>query len=453
MHAMYGAISWIEALHMEGKMFRGLFFGKMFCAAVALITASCLLAASTRAHSSDPKPESHARKGMTDGIWYWTLPNTPNGLRPVQSWSGAGSTPDGQIFVAGEDHTTNSALYRLRDQVLRYVGDARSASEAANNWEPGEVAEKFHTRPTWVDHRVYVTSMSHSTMEEYLTRRGFHWYAYDIKDRSFSDLSASQPGGVGAKRGGLITIAPDPSRNLIYGAINPTGDILRYHIDSGRKERLGRPDYQRPDVYPGRFMWVDSRGRLYFSAGNDEEKHYGAPYDPAIFNHIRYYDPAKWFGEMPNWTLHNQRAIDAGKCFPKERVCYLSDNVGHIYKFAEAGPTWRYLGSIGQESILHGNPSYNYTWVFHVTNDKKKAYIVTNQGHFYDFDLGTGHASFLADLKKMEPELAAKDFLYGHDAWDNKGRFFFSAFKDLPTDVNTVLVAIDPKRLTAALRK
>ena len=92
---------------------------------------------------SGPHPESHARKGKTDGIWYWTLPNTPNGLRPVQKWSGAGSTPDGEIFVAGMDHVRNSALYRLRDQVLRYVGDARSASQAANNWKPGEVVEKF----------------------------------------------------------------------------------------------------------------------------------------------------------------------------------------------------------------------------------------------------------------------------------------------------------------------
>ena len=90
-------------------------------------------------------------------------------------------------------------------------------------------------------------------------------------------------------------------------------------------------------------MWVDSRSRLYFSAGNDDVPWYGAPYDPAIFNHIRYYDPAQGFGKMPNWTLHNQRAIDAGKCFPEERVCYLMDNTGHIYKFAEAGPTWQYL--------------------------------------------------------------------------------------------------------------
>jgi hypothetical protein len=414
-------------------------------AAVALITASCLLATSTWA-------QSYARRGKTDGIWYWTLPNTPNGLRPVQSWSGAGSTPDGEIFVAGEDHETNSALYRLRDdQVLRYVGDARSASQVRNNWMPGEVAEKFHNRPTLVGDRVYVASLSHTTWADYLTRRGFHWYAYDVTDRRFLDLSASQPGGVGAKRGGIKTIAADPSRQLIYGAINPTGEIYRYHIDSGRSERIGRPDYKRPDVYPGGFMWVDSRGRLYFSAGNDEEKHYGAPYDPKIFNHIRYYDPAKGFGEMPNWRLHNQRAIDAGKCFPKERVCYLSDNVGHIYKFEEAGPTWRYLGSIGQDSIVKTN--WNYTWVFHVTSDKKKAYIVTRLGDFYDFDLGAGRATFLANLKKMEPELATKDFLGGWDAWDAKGRFFFSAFNNLPSAVNTVLVAIDPTRLAATLRK
>lgn len=54
---------------------------------------------------------------------------------------------------------------------------------------------------------------------------------------------------------------------------------------------------------------------------------------PAIFNHVRYYDPVKGFGEMLDWTLHNQRAIDAGQCFREEGVCYFSDDVDHIYKF------------------------------------------------------------------------------------------------------------------------
>ena len=124
----------------------------MFCAAVALIAVSCFLAVPTRAHSSDHKPESHARKGKTDGIWYWTLPNTPNRLTPVQSWSGAGSSERRNLCRWSGSQDEFRPL-PLRHQVLRYVGDARSASEAANNWEPGEVAEKFHTHPTWVDDR------------------------------------------------------------------------------------------------------------------------------------------------------------------------------------------------------------------------------------------------------------------------------------------------------------
>jgi hypothetical protein len=90
-------------------------------------------------------------------------------------------------------------------------------------------------------------------------------------------------------------------------------------------------------------------------------------------------------------------------------------------------------------------------WVFHVTSGGKKAYIATTLVHFYEFDFGTGHATFLADLKKMEPQLATKDFLFGNDAWAGKRRFFFSAFNDLPRPVNTVLVAIDPDRVIEAL--
>lgn len=113
----------------------GRLFGRRSGAAAAVIAAFCLCALANRAQSSDPGIEVTARSGKTDGIWYWTLPNTPNGLRPLHSWSGAGSTPAGEIYVGGMDHVTNSALYRLDEEVLRYIGDARSASEAANNWK------------------------------------------------------------------------------------------------------------------------------------------------------------------------------------------------------------------------------------------------------------------------------------------------------------------------------
>ena len=50
----------------------------------------------------------------------------------------------GPVPAAGGSRSANGP-----GRVLAYVGDARSASEAAGNWQPGETVEKFHTRPTW----------------------------------------------------------------------------------------------------------------------------------------------------------------------------------------------------------------------------------------------------------------------------------------------------------------
>jgi hypothetical protein len=134
--------------------------------------------------------------GAFDAVRLWTLPDTPNGLRPSQSWHATASSPDGDIYVAGMDHRTNAALYRLdwRKGELRLVGDARSASEAVGNWKPGETAQKFHTRPLWHRGKIYVATMNRSTLDDgYLSERGFHWYAYDPVEDKFSDLSVSEP--------------------------------------------------------------------------------------------------------------------------------------------------------------------------------------------------------------------------------------------------------------------
>ena len=396
------------------------------------------------------EPSTAAVQGRLDGIWYWPMPSTPNGLVPTQSWSGAASTPAGDVYVAGMDHVTNSALYRLHDGVLSYVGDAKSASEAAGNWRQGETAEKFHTRPVWHNGRAYVATLDSSTLDAtYLSRRGFHWYAHDAASNRFIDLSAAQPGGTGAEHGGVIAQVLDPANNCIYAAVAPTGELYRYDIATGKSTRLGRPNYRRTYVYPGRAMWLDSAGRLYFTAGNDGYAGYGAPYDPAVFNHVYVYDPAtKTIGEKKAWTLHDQRAIDAAQCSSTgagQRDCFLMDNAGHIYSFRElpGGPKWTYLGSIGQTT----SDTFGYAWVFQVFPEQNKAYVLTTNGKFFEFDLGAGKASFLGDLKALEPRLADKSFLYGHDAAAGT-RFHFAASSRTGT---AMLVGIDPQRLKAAM--
>ena len=413
---------------------------------VALAVALALSVGLGGPRAREPAPSSGRENGAIDGLWYWRLPDTPNGLRPNQSWSGAGVAPNGDVYVGGMDHETNAALYRLRYGRLRYVGDARAASEAAGNWLEGEVAEKFHTHPTWYRGRLYVaTQNSRGHNEDYLEKRGFKWYAYQARANRFRDLSAQEPGGTGLPHGGLITLAVDRGNALLYGAVHPTGELVRYDVMTGTTEPLGRPDYGRPYVYPGRMMWVDSRGRLYFSAGNDEYAGYGAPYDPALFNHIRFYDPVTGFGEMPGWLLHDQRAIDSGECFPEDGVCYLCDNVGHVYRFDEAGPAWDYLGSIGD---VRASP-FDFVWVFHVRPDQTTAYLMNNSGLLFEFDLASGESRLVADLSTLDPLFEGHSILFGAAAW-SRGRFFFTVFDGAASDA-VFLTAIDPLRLKHAL--
>ena len=173
------------------------------------------------------------------------------------------------------DHATNSALYctKAGDGILRLLGDARSASQAAANWRPGETAQKFHTRPLWHQGRIYVATLDRSTPDDgYLSRRGFHWYAYDPTSNVFSDLSAAEPGGAGAPHGGLVTLAANPDDSLIYGASVPTAEIFRYDIAKGRTDNLGRPHvFDSPYVYANRVMWLDAGVLPYFTAGNPSD--------------------------------------------------------------------------------------------------------------------------------------------------------------------------------------
>ena len=431
--------------HVPGCGTRFLFSLVLFLCLGASVAGACEAAAAQSVPS---------RPGALDGSWLWVIPNAPDGLRPTQSWHATGSTPSGNIFVGGMDHATNSALYRIRTKTgrLGYVGDARSASRRAGNLRPGETFEKFHTRPTWFKGKVYVATMDYSKIDAgYLKERGSHLYAFDPKSARFSDLSAVQRRGVSAAHLSVIALAGDPARNILYQQAVPTGDILRYDRARKKTTNLGRPSrYDVPYVYAGRFMWVDSRGRLYFSAG-----HGPAPvaYDPAIFNHLYYYEPGHGFGELQDWQLQDTRAIETGQCVSGGAVCYLADDRSRIYRFTDRGPAWAYVGRVVAEDET--------AWVFDVTADGQKAYVVTSPetpgsiSALYEYDLTTKTLRRLCAIADIDKALEGYDRHTGYDAWDRQGRFYFVSFpsKHSPLfgQANARVTAIDPVRLKASL--
>ncbi len=400
--------------------------------------------------SSPVSAEPSSHPGLIDGVRWWRLPDTPNGLKPTESWHATASAPDGAIYIGGMDHRTNAALYRLdpASGQLRYVGDARSASEAAGNWRPGETAQKFHTRPLWLDGRVYVGSLDRSGLnDEFLARRGFHWYAYDPASERFTDLSADEPGGSADVHGGVVTLAADPARRVIYGAGVPTGDLYRYDVRAGRTTKLGRPpSYDRAYVYAGRVMWVDAAGRLYFTSGNPRT----GDYPPSIYAHVHYYDPASGFGERRDWPLVEPRALETGQCLDDGARCFFADDRGHVYRYTRDGPSWSYVGQVK-------TPGHDlWLWMFQVRPDGRKAYAATSawagESALYEFDLASGETRRLCGFEQLAPELARAIMHTGYAAWDSEGRLYFASFSP-GSDRNVVVTQIDPARLEAALAR
>src|SRR4030042_440941 len=106
-----------------------------------------------------PAQSVAGRAGKIDGVMSWLVPRTQYLQSPQQSWYSAGSAPNGDLYFSVCDHATNAELFRIdvSNDTCYYAGDARSASQAVNNWKTGETCEKFHTRPTYFKGRVYVS--------------------------------------------------------------------------------------------------------------------------------------------------------------------------------------------------------------------------------------------------------------------------------------------------------
>ena len=396
------------------------------------------------------QPSADSKKGDINGIKVWQLPNAPDGTRPTQCWLAIGSSANGDIYISGHDHTNNSMLYRLNNNNSRinWVGDAATASKEVDNWEIGEVAEKFHTRPIEHNGSMYVATLNYSTLDNgFLSTRGFHWYDYNINNNTFTDLSANEVNGVGAEYLQVVTLQIDSKNNVIYGATIPESKIVKYDIASGQTDVLGTPWGDKWDkyIYTNRVMWVDSRGRLYITAGNerDNTNHYnGEPKE--MFNHVWYYDPITGFGELPKFKLQGANAIEVGQWNLDHTIFYMSDDKGHLYSFEDEGAKFTYLGKV--------NYDFGYVWAFNVSADEETIYIGQSKWknqYIHEYKISTGTTTLLSEVKSMKSSMGLQRFLTGYDSWDNSGSFFISNFSQ-PYQSNVYMLKVDPVKVKVA---
>ena len=393
------------------------------------------------------QPKTGGYNGLLNGVKSWVLPNAPapNNTRPDQAWHSVGSSPSGDIYISGHDHATNSMLYRLsqKDDTLRWVGDAHTASQAVNNWLTGETCQKFHDRPIWFNGKDYVASLDRSTLDNaYMSTRGFHWYCYDSAQNTFSDLSVSEPNGIGAAHLQLICIQPDPKKNVIYGATIPEVKIVSYDVAKKVTTVLGRPSqWTSPNyLYSDRVQWVDSRSRLYITAGNDRAQwNMGEPVN--IFNHVWYYDPASGFGELTNFPLQGANAMECGEWNREHTKWYGSDDHGHLYCFDDNGPTWTYLGRPGFDANIK-------VWTLEVSPDGDKLYVgrCDNALGIWEFDIAAKTSRSVFSIGECDATAGNRAFLTGYDSWDQAGNIYLAEFS-MNDGNNVILTRFNPVKL------
>jgi hypothetical protein len=393
-------------------------------------------------------PKTAGWTGKIADVRSWSLPNTPNGLMPDQNWHCVGNDPYGGIYVGGMDHQTNSALYRVPQgsDTLYYIGDAKQASTDANNWKSGESCQKFHSRPTYHDGRVYVASADRTDIgSAYLQSRGFHWYAYDIAQSKFIDVSAAEPNGVGAANLQEPTITVDPIKNLLYGMSNAVCTIVKHDIAKNTTVSLGKPAaWKTQYMYINRFMWVDSRSKLYFSAGNERSQWYSGE-DKTVYDNIFSYDPGtNLMAEVPGFSLKGANSTEIGMWNREHTKLYCCDDFGHLYCFDDSAQTWTYLGMPDFAGTIK-------VWSLQVAPNGKKLYVARcDNAHGYsEFDLQTKTCKPFFTVKELDDKSASFDFLTGYDTWDRDGNFFF-AMHTMFDDQPVVLTRVNPVKVKVA---
>lgn len=100
---------------------------------------------------------------------YWN--SQTNGLVPFDGeYYNSADRSDGSIYVSGHDHVSNSMRYRLDPPSgdVDWVGDARTASTAAENWKAGESPTRAH-QPDGPQRSFVTRGASHMTATDLST--------------------------------------------------------------------------------------------------------------------------------------------------------------------------------------------------------------------------------------------------------------------------------------------
>jgi hypothetical protein len=178
-------------------------------------------------------------------------------------WSAVTAAADGNIYIGTCKHGGSAPPPRYEPGPDRMTSVGLFAGVTRGQWSGNEPQAKIHVRLLQGrDGRLYFAThlgnfWYHARESERAGFPGSHWVAYDPATGTIADL------GVAAPCQGVICMALDSPRDVLYGMTFPRGHLLQYRVGAGHTRDLGRISNWDSVV---RSLVTDDAGRVYGSA-------------------------------------------------------------------------------------------------------------------------------------------------------------------------------------------
>ncbi|HEY0944950.1 MAG TPA: hypothetical protein VGD81_06765 [Opitutaceae bacterium] len=343
----------------------------------------------------------------------------PEGTKLTTCWDALGIDDRQRVYVAFSDQNDQAPddtvifRYDSRSGARELLGTLRQVSRSEGNLREGETIAKSHVPFREYNGKLYFASHdyhSYKDRKNILTRRGGHFYAFDLATDTFEDLSKSDPDGVSVQHQGIIGLAVLPQHGRLVGFTFPFGDLLTYDLERRRATYYEGVAEHRESGKPSRQIIGTSKGKVYFS-------YYDRRSAP-----IYVFDVDT--GEIRKTENHYRFGMVYGALPTRDgRKVYVVDLFGNLYAFHVDREWLEELGSLLPPEQVEKGVEVTICYAVALSRDEKKLYTFPSTFgsgpalRLYEHDLETGRKRQVADFA---PVLDGSTT--GKGAGDRKGR-------------------------------
>lgn len=326
-----------------------------------------------------------------------------------QCWNGMGMDDQGRIYIGFTSFRDN----RKREDfvVFRYdpatdkrefLGAFMDIAAANNNLAEGESIPKGHTRMIFADGVMYMASQSFhdfkQAIDELPNYRGSHIFAYDTRNETWLDLSASLPGGVVTEHQGIVGLNIIRNENLLVGLIHPHSDLALYDYKNNKLVKvvngipwtLGNPLSREVIVAPS--------GNIYSYRGTEDPVQRNETHPVWVYNiHT---------GEMKQTEYNMTQGFWIGQAETRDgSKVYVTTVNGQLYEFDTAIEVFKDLGYMLPATDIANGRRIQFQYGPTLSPDESKILFAVSTlenpqgtGELYQYDFTTGKYTFIQQL-------------------------------------------------------